>query len=605
MKLRTSYLLNILPAAVIVLVVISTTIFWLRFSCLNARHFIRGPYSELRLSPSGLVDDLELVEIPMHAKLLSYGSGDLYRLKDGRTVRRFRKGLVGDPNLVNLSSLYLRLDSDLMRQSLGLIKNFEQIDRRGSFDQRLSMDVYSNVQERESIQNPQTGKWKTIYTNIWHAVYFDSKLGLIVNCDIIRDKTSDKSKWTKIIHSYAGPEGISQNPDKTIGRFTNLLRHNEYWRGIVFDKTLKQFFKIDFQEQTVTKGPQLDFLPIQFGSIGKNTLNVYGPSFTAPHRPLTEKELADDSQRKRSREKMTRDGRKVKSVPLLENMTLSYKADFTAVLDTYGGICILDTNTLKVSEPVASLPRRDSSCPNNMFAYSAVPFFIGDQYKGLVVGAVGADLLRPYLGGTVTRDKRKETNTQELWKVIGGWPGLTICKFILESLQPVAFNIIACVFAPDFDAAEDPRSLFIQPDSVIGMIGRSYDIEGLETFFLAFAAISPALIISILLAGWVAKDAKRLGLTKTARSLWTIGTIGFGLSALVAYLLTKPRQTMVTCQNCGLLRRPDMDLCHQCHAKWNIPDIAPPAWRVLDQSAQPDESQPEIPPQPNSSKLLD
>ena len=361
MKSRTSYLLNTLPAAVIIIVVLSTTIFWLRFTCLNVRHFLTSSYSILNLSPSGLVDDLELVEIPKHAKLAPYGSGNIYILKDGRTVRRYRKGLMGDPNLLNLSALDLRFDSDVMRQSLGLIKNLEQINYRDSFDLSVSKDIYFLRQESELVQNPNTGKWKRIRKDIWHVVYFDSKLGLIVNSDIIRDNTSDKNKWTKAIHSYAGPEGISQNPDKTIGRFTNLLHHNEYWRQIVFDKSLRQFFKIDFKEQIVTKGPQLDLIPVQFGSVGKN---MYGPSFTAPHRPLTEKELAEDSYKGQATTRTTRDGRRVKSVPVLEGMNLYYHLDFTAVLDEYGKIYRLDTNTLDLSVPITSLPNLDRTFPN-------------------------------------------------------------------------------------------------------------------------------------------------------------------------------------------------------------------------------------------------
>jgi hypothetical protein len=541
------------------------------------------------LYPSGLVDDLELVELSEDAKLVQYSSGNLYKLKDGRTVRLFRKGLVGDPNLVNLSVLSLDFSVSIMENSLGLRGNFENIDFRDSFDQTISTNIYYLKQQYEYAQDPDTGKWRNIPTNIWHVVYFDSNPGLLVKCDLIREYISNKTVFKKVIHSYAGPEGISQNPENAIGRFTNLLRHNGYWQRIVFDKNLQRFFKIDFENQVVTKGPQLDFMPVQFGWIGKNTSNIQGPLFTAPRRPLTEKELADDRERKRSRKKMTRQGREVRSVPVLENMRLSFNRDFTAVLDPKGQICRLDRNSLEPSESIASLPNLDRTFPSNLFAYDAKPFFIGDEYKGFVVGAFGADLFNSYIGGTITESKLKriEIKPQHLWENYGGWPALTISKFILESFQPAIFNIAACLFSPDFDAAEDPRSLFIQPDSVMGMIGRSNELEGLERFFLAVAAVSPSLLLGVLLAGWVSKDSKRVGLGKTANSLWTAGTIAFGLSALITYLLTRPKDTLVTCQNCGRLRRPDMDLCHQCHSKWNIPELAPPEWRVLDQYAQP------------------
>jgi uncharacterized paraquat-inducible protein A len=61
-----------------------------------------------------------------------------------------------------------------------------------------------------------------------------------------------------------------------------------------------------------------------------------------------------------------------------------------------------------------------------------------------------------------------------------------------------------------------------------------------------------------------------------------IGTIAFGLTAYITYRLTQPKITLVTCTNCGKLRRPDMARCHRCGSKWHIPELTPPAWRVVD-----------------------
>jgi uncharacterized OB-fold protein len=39
---------------------------------------------------------------------------------------------------------------------------------------------------------------------------------------------------------------------------------------------------------------------------------------------------------------------------------------------------------------------------------------------------------------------------------------------------------------------------------------------------------------------------------------------------------------LVTCANCGRMRRPDMEKCHRCGSKWYVPELIPPTWRVLD-----------------------
>jgi len=69
---------------------------------------------------------------------------------------------------------------------------------------------------------------------------------------------------------------------------------------------------------------------------------------------------------------------------------------------------------------------------------------------------------------------------------------------------------------------------------------------------------------------------------KYDRSFWAFLTPAFGLAGYVTYRLTRPTITLVTCANCGKGRRPDMDTCHHCNSEWDIPELVPPKWRVLD-----------------------
>jgi hypothetical protein len=92
-----------------------------------------------------------------------------------------------------------------------------------------------------------------------------------------------------------------------------------------------------------------------------------------------------------------------------------------------------------------------------------------------------------------------------------------------------------------------------------------------------------------LLLAWAAnRNAVLVGLSQRARFWWILATIAFGLSAYITYRLTRPKITLVTCVNCGKLRRPDMENCHRCGARWLVPELAPPLWRVINES--PDET---------------
>jgi hypothetical protein len=98
--------------------------------------------------------------------------------------------------------------------------------------------------------------------------------------------------------------------------------------------------------------------------------------------------------------------------------------------------------------------------------------------------------------------------------------------------------------------------------------------------------MSPAIILAIVLAHIVNKDAVVVGLSKNARLYWVFGTLAFGPVAYITYRLTRPKMTLVTCQNCGKPRRPDMDKCHRCKSGWHVPELTPPLWRVLDGTEQ-------------------
>ena len=159
---------------------------------------------------------------------------------------------------------------------------------------------------------------------------------------------------------------------------------------------------------------------------------------------------------------------------------------------------------------------------------------------------------------------------------------MTIGKFLLENLHPPILSLASYFTAGSIEAASGHRAMLLLPNSFIAMKGRDARGNIAARFLSALLLIAPSIVLAILLAVRVGKDAAVVGLPRKTRRFWTLGTIAFGLAGYITYRLTRPKITLVTCVNCGNLRRPDMDKCHRCGSKWKVPELILPAWRVLD-----------------------
>jgi len=163
-----------------------------------------------------------------------------------------------------------------------------------------------------------------------------------------------------------------------------------------------------------------------------------------------------------------------------------------------------------------------------------------------------------------------------------GAPLITVIRFILDNLQPPVLSVASYFTADSFEAGAGNRALFLLPNSFLAMRARGERGNILEQFILALLLMLPSLILSMILARRVSTDAAAVGLSPKERFYWMIGTLVFGLVGYITYKLTRPSIAMVTCANCGNPRRPDMEKCHRCGSGWHIPEIIPPAWRVID-----------------------
>jgi len=432
-------------------------------------------------------------------------------------------------------------------------------------------------------------------------IYFDKKSGQIVCRYTHKERMPDKTLLVRQVQLYAGPEGVSEIADKALGRFVRPIVDKRAWRWrsfFLYDRKLRRFFIINFEERTVVKGPQLPeddpHKPVDIGILSKESHSVslsWSPPKIKPSEEDTEKG------RRSSRE----------LIPIVERAYRYLSAQYLLVLDESGRIELLDRETLQFAgtagwlpPPETFFPSKEAVTPKDLSAYEVLPLALkpDNKYKGMFVASVcregtalalavfdenGKVIKREYSG--LPKQKGHHTTYLRSSKAVffeAPWaPVLTITKYLLENLHPPLLSLASYFTADSFEAASGHKALFILPNTFIAMKGRDVSENMAEGSFIALLIILPSIILSILLAWRVGEDATVIGLSENARLCWILGTIAFGLAAYITYRLTRPKIILVTCQNCGKSRRPDMPKCHRCGSKWHVPELTPPTWRVL------------------------
>jgi hypothetical protein len=573
----------------IVLVLLSVPLFYIRIICETS--LLEGIPLEVRkvvLSPSGLVPD------------------------------EYEK----DPNVAIHShvSAYMSRISPL---SLGIVDYFQA---------RIPGGRLSNVYFYESDGN---------------YMYFDKKSGLIVYSYYDTQVMPDKSRPDKWVQIYIGPEGIVETRDKTLGRFIEpIIDRTGIYYGlgesrefIVYDKKPRRFFKIGLKEGTVTKSPELakgyrSYEPVQIGLLRK-------PGFDMNWSPPQIEKSEDDKKEAGYR------GGDLK--PVIANTHGREAGPYPLVLDKSGFIYLLDKESLKFVQVdghnmlAGRLPRPGTyfgtisgiTRPQDLLGYEVWPLaltthffeenperkkeYFGEPYLDTIklspskierkyLGMFAAGLSRNGTALTLSvfnetgreikkgesnftkREGSRSVSSDRSSKAVFFRPPFastfTIVKYLAENLHPPILSLGSYFTASAFEAGAGHRGLFFLPNSFIAMQGRNHRGNFVERFWGALGWIFPSIIFSIWLATRVSKNAVVVGLSEYARLYWMIGTLGFGLVAYITYRLTRPGITLVTCQNCGKMRRPDMDKCHRCKSEWFVPELTPPAWRVLDGTEQ-------------------
>lgn len=562
MKSSSKYIINIFAAGVLALVLLSILLFWARWLpqavfC----QYLEEPV--IGISPSGLIPP----------------------------------EIENDPNIIRHSSVFVRAnwnDLELSLLSLGIFYDLGPGLKRLDHPEASSICYFGRNKEKKT-------------ENIWNVIYFDEKLGLFVYCDIFPEMSGPKRRWTKKINLYAGPEGISKNADKTLGRFIEPIVDPVLgypWPMPLFDLGQKRFFLIKFKEEQVVKGPDLpkDYRPIQISLLLKNH-EVLGTRWHPPFRKAAEEEVKDI--RKIRDTIKDRTGKELPLVAAAQVESYCSRKNIL-VIDKSGQIRNLDGETLQFSGPVGFLPpppfeQCSSAKPHDSLAYNVKSFHIGRrEFAGIVASSLSRE-------GTVLAVAVFDKNGKLIRKEVPRYRGYSVSlrsgstravgiqpleepgglaamvtKYILENLQPPILGLTSYFTASSFEATSGHRAMLILPNSFVGMRGGDVSENIAGRFFFDLLLMLPSIILAILLTWRVSKDAAAVGLSENAKLLWVIGTIAFGLTAYITYRLTRPKITLVTCTNCGKLRRPDMARCHRCGSKWHIPELTPPTWRVVD-----------------------
>jgi hypothetical protein len=544
MRILNNYYVKIPATGIIVLILLSQPLFWARWFCKSLLGDAPMDYRTVDFTPSGLV--------PLEIE--------------------------NDPNVLQHSIVQAYIIHPEAPLTPVIANYFADKAPEG----RHSVIYYFNVDDEG-----------------WEWIYFDKKTGQL-NCRWPdAEKMPDGTLIKRKIQLYVGPEGVSEIPDNKLGGFTSVVAHL-FVSGpvplILYDRNLRRFFTINLMERNVIKGPQLSEddprRPVDIGILNKNP-SILDLCWTPPTIKTS-----------KNNQYIMPYSRRVHT-PIRETDS-DYRPDkYLLVLDESGRIDLLDKETLEFAGPAGRLPApttlfptEKDVTPDDLLAYRVLPMALKEdhKYRGLFVAAINREGTALALAvfdakgncikseGTRVRGGRRGSMSSSRAVLFGfPWaPAMTISKFLLENFQPPILSVASYFTASSFEAGSGYRALFLLPNSFVAMKGRDARENVVIKLLYALALMLPSLLLALWLAVRVAGDANVVGLSGNVKVFWIITTVAFGLVGYITYRLTRPKVTLVTCTNCGRPRRPDMEKCHRCGSKWDVPELIPPAWRVLD-----------------------
>lgn len=413
--------------------------------------------------------------------------------------------------------------------------------------------------------------------------YFDPTRGLMVYGRMSDVRDPNGATRRQYVTQFAGPEGIAAAPAENLGRFVSPISDGfGVQPQIVYDRSHRRFFAIQWDEGLVKRGPELTeaegLQPVQVGVLQRSPWYL---RMTVSYSPRPEEQQPDSRQAFYARLPRT------DSWPEL-------------VLNASGRIDLLNSDTLTLTPGVGRLPTPPTLFenpgpvgPKDVAAFSVYPVTVYQrqaQKKWAYVGSVAATASRDLTGaqlmafdpnGAFVSTAALLPNPDDIYFSLPGASLVTVLQYLMENLHPPALLLLSSLTASNTPAASDYQSLALLPNSFVAMAARDVDLGRMNRFASSLFFMLPAVGLGVFLSWRVSRDALRMGLAKQERTLWTLGAFALGLPAYITYRLTRPTAALVTCGNCGQGRRADFEKCQRCGAAWSVPELIPPSWRVL------------------------
>jgi hypothetical protein len=481
-------------------------------------------------------------------------------------------------------------------------------------------------------------KFSTIPTDTSHWIDFvyDDQTKQVT----VRQTENQGDKQTQKIAGYIGPKGYSGTKNPSLGTFEKPLFVYHYtWTSenpdvvslFLYDAGHSRFYRIEMNVSQKTvgillyhvqlntirviEGPiqkQPDFAPVQIDS-RLCGVSDEGPSqgdldimWNPPYKVIRQFRSAYAEQYASVDPNTMPDSEAIRTqnIPLKNSPQMrSLKGDFF-VLHQDGRIDYLDGKTLSVVRCAGYLPEIGfyknsiSRRPHDMADYEAFGFYDpNDLYLGTAVAAISRDGVMRAIDfydakGNLSASKTPGTIISNQWedctsgiqiiKDISDGRLLLTVRYLLENLQPPLLRLLDMPAAEWMEPDERCGTFFVHPNSFIGLMKFEYDRFGFwwQLLFLML----PSLALSIWLGIKARRKAALLGYDTSAKDAWFITILAFGIPAYITFKLMLPKERMVTCANCGNLRRVEFDVCQSCKRDWEKTKTltTPPDWSVKD-----------------------
>lgn len=358
---------------------------------------------------------------------------------------------------------------------------------------------------------------------------YEKRTGLVICRTLISQQ--DKTEKTSLV--YMGPNGIAAKSDSALGRFQDPLLETSILSSffstlLLYDPPSRQFYSFDPFALTYTKG-----LPI--GN------DIQPLKISTPYLAIGNRNWA---------------------------LSLSYPAqslvhpDHDAlVLDKTGAIYSLNTQTLTLSNCKGFIPHCNEN-PMQMLAFAALHRMI--NFKDVYIIASATD------NGDALHVRIYDDNANLLYTNVNYTSALDarlITSVTAQSFLPFISCVSSYCLGPYFTAMDSYQSFYLVPHVLLAATSRMTDSRLIMPMFFLFWP----LLLGVIFATITIRNAKQLGVEKESCCTWFIVVLFLGLPAFLTWLCLRPRVTMITCNNCGLPRRPDTEKCHHCCAKLELP----------------------------------